>query len=134
MISVISVIFLFIMLAYNFIHFIWHEIIEISAIGFHNTFFGSGLNIDLFFFNTKTIVFISIILYTSVMLSLLLGRRMIEGRIRVSFDMFYFIIIYSVIAPFWILKALLNATRSKQSSWILEREVKKAKQKNATTI
>ena len=123
-ISVLSVIFLFIMLSCNFINFIIHKITQINIIGFHNSFLSS--NFDLFFFNTKTIVFISIILYTLVVTSLLLGRKMLEGKFRVSFDIFYFMIIYSVIAPFWILKALVNAVRSKESSWILEREVKMA--------
>ena len=130
-ISVLSVIFLFIMLTSNFIHFILHKIIQIDTIGFGNTFSGSGFKFDLFFFDTKTIVFISIILYTSIVVSLLIGRNMVEGKTRVSFDIFYFIIIYSVIAPFWILKAIFNAARSKQSSWILERKVKVVREKNA---
>ena len=131
-ISVLSVVFLFIMLFYNLINFIIRKITEINVIGFHNSFISS--NFDLFFFNTKTIVFISIILYTSIVVSLLLGRKMLEGKYRISFDVFYFMIIYSLIAPFWVLKALINATRSKESSWILEREVKMAKQKNAKKI
>ncbi|MFA6325502.1 MAG: glycosyltransferase family 2 protein, partial [Candidatus Paceibacterota bacterium] len=121
-ISILSVIILLIMLFYNLFNFILHKIIQIRLIGFQNTFFNT--NFDFFFFNTKTIVFISIILYTSVVVSLLLGRKMLEGKYRVSFDIFYFMIIYSLIAPFWILKAIFNAIRSKESSWILEREVK----------
>jgi len=102
---------------------------QIRAVGFSNTF--SGFNFDFFFFDTKTIVFISIILYTSIIISLLVGRSIIEGKPRISFDIFYFMIIYSVIAPFWIFKALINAARSKESSWTLEidkRDAKMAKQ------
>ena len=124
-ISVLAVVFLFAMLFINLINFVIRKIVQINAVGVGNTF--SSSNFDLFFFDTKTIVFISIILYTSIIISLLLGRSIIEGKPRISFDMFYFMIIYSVIAPFWILKALFNAARSKQSSWILEREVKVAK-------
>ncbi len=125
LISVLSAVFLFIMLAYNLINFILHKIVQINAVGIHNTFSGSGF--DFFFFDTKTIVFVSIILYTSVMIALLVGKSMVEGKPRISFDMFYFMIIYSVIAPFWILKALFNAIRSRESSWTLERDVKMAK-------
>lgn len=134
-ISVLSVIFLFIMLSFNLINFVTHKVIQINTVGFSNTF--SGSNFDLFFFDTKTIVFISIILYTSIIVSLLLGRTIIEGKPRISFDIFYFMIIYSVIAPFWILKALFNAARSKESSWTLEidkRDAKITKYSNATTI
>ena len=124
-ISVLAVVFLFAMLFINLINFVIRKIVQINAVGVSNTF--SSSNFDLFFFDTKTIVFISIILYTSIIISLLLGRSIIEGKPRISFDMFYFMIIYSVIAPFWIFKALFNAARSKQSSWILEREVKVVK-------
>jgi hypothetical protein len=67
-------------------------------------------------------------------MALLIGRSILEGKPRFSFDMFYFIIIYSVIAPFWLLKAIFNALRSKEPNWILEREVKIAKKQNATAI
>ena len=128
-VSVLAVIFLFMMLTYNLISFIAHKIMQISAVGIGNTFSGSSFN--LFFFDTKTIVFISIILYTSIIVSLLIGRSIVEGKPRISFDIFYFMVIYSVIAPFWILKALFNAVRSKESSWTLEidkRDAKMAKQ------
>jgi cellulose synthase/poly-beta-1,6-N-acetylglucosamine synthase-like glycosyltransferase len=125
-ISILSVIFLFIMIIYNFINFLIHKITQISILGFHSTF--SGAHFDPFFFNVKTIVLISIILYTSIVISLLIGRKMLEGRYRISFDIFYFVIIYSVVAPFWVLKAIFNALVSRESSWILEREVKIAKQ------
>lgn len=117
-ISVLSVVFLFSMLFYNLINFIIRKVTQINVIGISNSF--SSSNFDLFFFDTKTIVFISIILYTSIIVSLLIGRTILEGKTRISFDIFYFVIIYSVIAPFWILKALLNAVRSKESSWTLE--------------
>jgi len=117
-ISVLSVVFLFSMLFYNFINFIVRKVTQINVVGVSNSF--SGSNFDLFFFDTKTIVFISIILYTSIIVSLLIGRTILEGKPRISFDLFYFMIIYSVIAPFWILIALFNAIRSKESSWTLE--------------
>lgn len=121
-VSVVSVIFLFIMLAYNFFSFVIKKITEINIIGMGNVFASSNFSFDLFFFNTKTIIFISFLLYTSIITSLLLGRKILEGKVRFSFNMFYFMIIYSLIAPFWILKALINAIRSKESSWTLEIE------------
>jgi cellulose synthase/poly-beta-1,6-N-acetylglucosamine synthase-like glycosyltransferase len=124
-ISILAVIFLFIMLAYDFISFIIHKVTEIDLVGFYNAFLGSKF--DLFFFDTKTIVFTSIILYISILTSVLLGRKMLEGKFRMSFDIFYFMIIYNVIAPLWILKAIFNAVVSKESSWALEKRVRVAK-------
>jgi cellulose synthase/poly-beta-1,6-N-acetylglucosamine synthase-like glycosyltransferase len=123
MISVLSVIFLFGMVLYNIFNFISKKILQISTIGLEHTVYSQSFNFDFFFFDTKAIFFVSIILYTSVILALLLGRNMLEGRFRFSFDILYFVIIYSVIAPFWLLKAILNVLRSKESSWTLERDV-----------
>ncbi|MBU0612184.1 glycosyltransferase family 2 protein [Patescibacteria group bacterium] len=141
LISVASAIFLFWMFLYNFISFLIHKISQIKIVGLS---FTNNFSFDWFFFDTKTIFFVSIILYTSVIASLLIGRSMIEGKIRFSFDILYFVIIYSALAPFWILKAIYNAIRSKQSSWTLERDVdliglasckvELAKKGNATTI
>ena len=122
-ISVVAVIFLFYMFIYNIINFLLHKILQVKTVGFA----ASGtFHFDWFFFDTQTIFFVSIILYTSVVASLLIGRSMLEGKVRFSFDILYFMIIYSVIAPFWILKALYNAIRSKQSSWTLEIDKREA--------
>jgi cellulose synthase/poly-beta-1,6-N-acetylglucosamine synthase-like glycosyltransferase len=133
-ISVVSVIFLFGVVFSNFITFILKKISQINIIGLNHTISNQVLNFDSFFFNTKAVFFVSIILYTSIILALLIGRSILEGKPRFSFDMFYFIIIYSVIAPFWLFKAIFNALRSKESNWTLEREVKIGKKQNATTI
>lgn len=133
-ISVASVIFLFGMVIFNLVNFFIKKVSEINIIGFNHTVSNQLFNFDLFFFNTKTIFFISIILYTSIIVALLIGRSILEGKPRLSFDIFYFIIIYSVLAPFWLLKAIFNALRSKESNWILEREVEVVKKQNATTI
>ena len=116
-ISVLSVVFLFGMIIYNIFTFVYHKIIQIQVAGIGNA---GKINLDWFFFDTKAIFFVSIILYTSVIASLLLGRRMLEGRIRFSMDILYFVVIYSVIAPFWLLKALFNAIMGRQASWTLE--------------
>ena len=120
LVSVASVVFLLVMLATNLVNFIIKKVVQIKTIGVGNTFAGHTLNFDLFFFDTKTIIFISIILYTAVVTSLLIGRTIVEGKPRISFDIFYFMIIYSIVAPFWIMKAIINAIRSREASWTQE--------------
>lgn len=115
LVSVASVVFLLVMLATNLVNFIIKKVVQIKTIGVGNTFAGHTLNFDLFFFDTKTIIFISIILYTAVVTSLLIGRTIVEGKPRISFDIFYFMIIYSIVAPFWIMKAIINAIRDRKS-------------------
>ena len=121
MVSIISILFISVIILYNFITYLVDKIIEIRTIGFNTTF--DGLHFDFFYFNTKAIIFVTIVLYGMVMVALLLGRRMSEGKYRISMDMLYFVFVYSLIAPFWLLKAIWNAIWSKETSWTLERRV-----------
>jgi len=129
-ISVSSVIFLFVFFIYNVVHVIQKLFVRFNAIGTPNihikTF--TGTSFDFFFLSTKTAFFITFVLYGMVILGLLLGRRMADGKGRISFDIVYFFVVYSVIAPFWLLKAIWNALQSKESSWTLERAVSSKKE------
>ena len=122
LISIFGVIFLFVNILGNLIKFIYNKIIQIQTIGFSNVF-SLHYHFDWFFINTKAALLFSIILYILVITSVLIGRRMAEGKSGLTLSIFYFVIIYSVIAPFWILRAIYNAIISKESSWTFERRV-----------
>lgn len=122
LISIIGVIFLAVNIFGNIVKFIYNKIIEIQTIGF-SQFFSFHYKFDWFFVNTKAALFLSVILYILVIVSVLIGRKMAEGKSRFSLSIFYFVIIYSVIAPFWMLRAIYNAIISKESSWVFERRV-----------
>ncbi len=128
-ISVSSVIFLFVFFVYNIVHVIQKLLIRFDAIGAPNIHIKNftSTSFDFFFLSTKTAIFTSFVLYGMVILGLLLGRRMADGKGRISFDIVYFFVVYSVIAPFWLLKAIWNAVQSKESSWTLERAVSSKK-------
>jgi len=122
LISIIGVIFLAVNIFGNIVKFIYNKIIEIQTIGF-SQFFSFHYKFDWFFVSTKAALFLSVILYILVIVSVLIGRKMAEGKSRFSLSIFYFVIIYSVIAPFWMLRAIYNAIISKESSWVFERRV-----------
>ena len=102
-------------------HFIFNKILQVKAVGFPSVF-GTNFSFDPFFINTRTFLFISIILYILVIAALLNGRRMIYGRKMLSWDIPVFILVYSVIAPFWLIKACWNVLTSHEASWTLERD------------
>lgn len=122
LVSIIGVIFLFVNITGNIIKFIYNKVIQIQTVGWSNIF-SFHYQFDWFFLNTKAVLFFSIILYILVVISVMIGRKMAEGKSGFSFTIFYFIIIYSVIAPFWMLRAIYNAIISKESSWTFERRV-----------
>jgi poly-beta-1,6-N-acetyl-D-glucosamine synthase len=118
--SILGVIFISITIIWNFFKFFRNKIIEIQTIGFDN-FFVFNYKFDWFFLNTKAVLFLSIILYILLLISILIGRRLSENRSSFSFSIFYFLIIYSIIAPFWMLRAIYNSFISRESSWVLEK-------------
>ncbi len=118
-IAITGMIFIFFTIVYNLINFVTNKIIELRIVGFNN-FFSFNYHFEWFFVSTKAVLFFSVILYILVMISLLIGRKLSTGRANLSISLFYYIIIFSVIAPFWMLRAVYNAIVSKESSWTLE--------------
>ncbi len=114
-VSIVGVTYLFSRFIYSTSQFIYDKIINYQAVGFN--FITKTPTFDLFFINTQSALFITFILYTLVITSMILGRSMAKSTFRLSFDMVYFFIIYSVIAPFWLLKAIYNTAISKKPSW-----------------
>ena len=113
--SILAVSFLFGKMIYNFGSFLYSKIIQVKTIGFH---FNSKINfLDPFFINTQSLLFISIVLYFLIILSIVIGKKMTEGKWRLSFDVIYFLIIFSIIGPFWLLKAIYNTVLSRKPAW-----------------
>jgi cellulose synthase/poly-beta-1,6-N-acetylglucosamine synthase-like glycosyltransferase len=127
LVSMIGVIFLFINVLGNIIKFVYNKIIQIQTIGFSNIF-SLHFKFDWFFLNTKAVLFLSIILYILIIVSIMIGRKMVEGKSGFPLAIFYFVGIYSVIAPFWVLRAMYNAIWSKESNWALEIQRRTKKQ------
>ena len=105
------------------ITFVYNKTIQINTIGFHN-FFSLNYKFDWFFINTRAMLFLSIILYILVIASVLIGRKMSTGKANFTVSIIYFIIIYSIVAPFWMIRAIFNSLISKESSWTFERRFK----------
>jgi cellulose synthase/poly-beta-1,6-N-acetylglucosamine synthase-like glycosyltransferase len=117
-VSVLGVVLLFSTLIYNVSSFIYHKIIQIQAVGVVSS---TTFKFNWFFINTKASLFLIIILYILVIISSIIGRRLASEKRGFSFTVVYFVIIYSIIAPFWMLKAIYNAILSKEASWTFER-------------
>jgi cellulose synthase/poly-beta-1,6-N-acetylglucosamine synthase-like glycosyltransferase len=117
-ISVMSVLFLFIFTGYNLYNYIKQKTLIVSAVGINMS--TTSFKIDPFFINTSAILFISIIVYASVFFSLFMGHRILHGKAKFNINIIWFFIVYSLVAPFWLLKAVINAVRNYESSWTKE--------------
>lgn len=122
-ISVSATLFLLIFTVSRIYTFIVNKAMKLSAVGFTSAS-STNFSFDFFYLDTRAFLFISIILYILVISALFKGRSMIYGRKALSFDILIFVAVYTVIAPFWIVKAIWNAVFSHEASWTDERDYK----------
>jgi len=114
-VSIFAVSFLLGRIFYNLGNFLYSKVVQYQTVGIHFT--ASLNNFDLFFISTKSFIFLEILIFSLVFLSMILGKQMVEGKWRPSWNMLYFLLIFSVIAPFWLLKAIYNTIISEKPAW-----------------
>ena len=117
-ISVLSTIFLFFFLVYSAISFVTQKVIKYQAVGFKlSSLAPSHVTFDWFFVNTHAIIFITILMYGFVFLSLFLGSKIATGKGKLSFGMVWYILIYTFLAPIWIMRAVYNTVMRRETAW-----------------
>ena len=116
-VSIFAAIYLFAYMIYTWVNMIMHKVVQIQAVGVHLPTAPTTFTPDWFYVSTHAVVLISIVLYGFVFTSIMIGTKMSEGKARVSFAMIWYIIIYSVIAPIWILRAVFNTLLRRQVAW-----------------
>src|SRR3989344_3376278 len=113
--SLIAVSFLFGKIVYGVGSFLFSKIMQFQLTGFH---IGSkGIFPDLFFINTQTVLFIPFVSYFLIILAITLGTKMAEGKWRFSFNTVYFLLIFSLVSPFWVMKSIFNTILKRKPAW-----------------
>ncbi len=114
-ISIVSVGYLFGRVAYNLADFIYSKFVVFNTVGFSFNF--KKISFDPFFINTQAVFFLVIVIYALVFFAIIFGRKMTEEKKSFSLDILYFFPVFSLVAPFWLLKAVINTVLSKKPSW-----------------
>lgn len=115
-ISILGALTMFSLLLYNVGHFFFQKVLQVQAAGF-STDLAPSIKFDWFFVNTAAFNLITIVLYVLLIIALLLGYKIAEGKARLSITIIPFMVIYSVIAPLWILRAVWNTVTSRKTTW-----------------
>ena len=118
-VSVLSTLFLFFFLVYSAISYVTSAIIKYQAVGFKlpTTAGVTHVSFDWFFVNTHAIMFMTILMYGFVFLSLFLGSKIATGKGKLSFGMVWYILIYTFLAPIWIMRAVYNTITRHETAW-----------------
>lgn len=111
-ISISAAIYIFFSFLYSAIIWGIEKVVQFRTVGVGNV---PTLKLDWFYLNTQTIVFVTIVLYGLLILAMILGSRLVKHKL--SWHIVSYILIYSVIAPFWLMKAVWNTVAAKKPSW-----------------
>lgn len=122
-ISVFSVMFLFAFTFYRVYKYFQVKSLELSATGL--SFNLPSFSFDPFFVNTSIVLFVSVFVFGLVFFSLYMGHKFLHGKYKFNFDILLFFVVYSLVAPFWLLRAVWNAIRNHEASWTAEIDSRK---------
>lgn len=111
--SVISTLYFFGAMFVDWVNMILAKIKEISIIGIN---FGN-FNFDFFYVNTDVISFIALVGLAGTILIIVASRMLAEEKTKFGFDSLLFLLLYTLICPIWISKAVYNVVFSKSNKW-----------------
>lgn len=77
----------------------------------------NGFNFDLFYLNTNMIVFVSLVAITGTLFIIVTSRGLAEEKTKFGIDSILFLMLYTVIAPLWMTKAIYNVVFAKTTKW-----------------
>jgi len=114
-VSILIVSYLFGKIVYNLADFLYSKFLVLNTVGWHFT--GRTINFDLFFLDIHSSVFLIIFIYSLVVFAIIFGRRMAESKWVISFNMLYFLLLFKIIAPFWLMNAVFNTILKRKPTW-----------------
>lgn len=115
LVSIFTICYLFGSIFYHSINFIYNKILVYQTVGLQYSW--PSFNFDLFFFNTHSYLFVNILIYSSVLFAIVFGRRMVENKWSFSYEMLFFLPVFTIVAPFWFMRAMINTVLNKTPAW-----------------
>jgi cellulose synthase/poly-beta-1,6-N-acetylglucosamine synthase-like glycosyltransferase len=99
---------------YHIIHFFIDTYVEISAVGLSSLVPAS---FDLFFIDTQVTTFLSLIMIGAIVMTIFLGKKISNIKGLSVKSLFWFFVVYTVMVPLWIIKALYNTIFVRKTAW-----------------
>jgi cellulose synthase/poly-beta-1,6-N-acetylglucosamine synthase-like glycosyltransferase len=112
-VSITATVFIFFSVAYNVVVWLVENLTIWIAFGFDALQIGA--KDDWFYINISAILFVTLILYAIIIFGITKGGRMTKQRIGVHILSYMFI--YSLVAPFWLMKSVWNSISARKPSW-----------------
>lgn len=113
-VSIVAVVYLSFAFFYNAAVFALDKINQAATVGFHHI---PRVHFEWFYVNTHAILFVTIILYVLLIFSIVMGTQLNKQGKGFDWHIIPYLLIYTIIAPVWLLKAVWNSVFHRQPSW-----------------
>lgn len=114
-ISILTIIYIFLSLIFHLVTNLYDKAVQIHTVGWAASFHAPQF--ELFFLNTKTTMIVSIALYTFLLVAIVQGHRLAKDKRPINKYLIPYMIIYSLITPLWLMKAVWNSVTARKPSW-----------------
>jgi cellulose synthase/poly-beta-1,6-N-acetylglucosamine synthase-like glycosyltransferase len=89
------------------------QISKILVVGFT----GYDFKFEWFYLDTSVLNILTVVLFGFIITLIMYGYRSVYGKWKLSLEIFYFLFLYSFIAPFWLIKSIYNNIRGVHAPW-----------------
>jgi cellulose synthase/poly-beta-1,6-N-acetylglucosamine synthase-like glycosyltransferase len=106
--------FVFSYSVYKVILSLYQSLLKLYLVGFSEF---KWPTMDFFFVNTKAYAIMAFFVYFTIITSYVIGRHISGVKKHNFWNIPYFIFIFSIIAPFWVMKSIYSWITAKHVSW-----------------
>lgn len=100
---------------FSFLSKLLDYIVRVRAVGWNWNV--SAPSFDWYFINTGVLPMVVLTALALTLVIIFLSLRMAEGKFSFSKGLFYYLILYGLMAPLWLTKALFNTIFKRQVTW-----------------
>lgn len=113
--SIFITLFFSMLYAKSIAHVVYERYVQYSAIGFR---FDLGWpHFDWFSLNIGARPLLITVLFCTTLFLIISGVILVTRRLRITRDMFYFVFLYGLLVPFWLVGSLYNFISAKDVNW-----------------
>ncbi len=95
----------------------YEQYIHLQAIGWHWSFNLNQVTSDWWYYNLKSTLFLGVLTMGMIVFAVWYGKRMTGVPDRRISDIFFFLVLYSLISPLWLVTSVYNAIRQRDAAW-----------------
>lgn len=100
---------------YTFTTNVIQEIERLNIVGFNWDF--HAFTFEWYFYNLQTTFFLGIFAISVVLFAIWYGKKLTGIKDKHSFDFVYFLLIYSLISPLWLVTSVYNTIIKRDAAW-----------------